>query len=499
MKWLSAVLWTPAIGALILAFVPRARHTAHRWIAFASSMVALGFAVGIWVVFETGEAGMQFVEKAEWIRAFGASYALGIDGISLFLVVLTAFLTPICVVASWKEGREPKRFMILLLALETAVLGVFLASDLLLFYVFWEAMLVPMYFLIGQWGYERRVYAAVKFFLYTLLGGVIMLAGILAYAFQVRGEIGFLTFDVATLQQASLGLGAQRWLFLAFAIAFAIKIPLFPVHTWLPDAHTEAPTAGSVMLAGVLLKMGGYGFIRYALTSFPAAAREAAPYIIVLALIGIVYGALVATMQRDLKRLIAYSSVSHLGFIVLGIFAFTVTSVQGATLQMVNHGLATGALFLLVGMLAERRHTRQISEFGGLARVMPLFAAAFLLSSLASLGLPGLNGFVGEFLILVGTFSVHRVEAIIAATGVVLAAVYLLWAYQRVWQGPIVHEVNRTLPDLDLREKLLLAPMLAAIVVLGVFPKPLLDRISPSVERVVTKISSVDGTAVGAP
>jgi NADH-quinone oxidoreductase subunit M len=499
MKWLSAVLWTPAIGAVILAFVPRARHTAHRWIAFAASIVTLGFAVAMWVVFETGEAGMQLTEKVEWIRSFGASYSLGVDGISLFLVILTAFLTPVCIAASWKEGREPKRFMILLLALETAVIGVFLASDLLLFYVFWEAMLVPMYFLIGQWGYERRVYAAVKFFLYTLLGGVVMLAGILAWAFQVRGEIGVLTFDLATLQEVSLGLGAQRWLFLAFAVAFAVKIPLFPVHTWLPDAHTEAPTAGSVMLAGVLLKMGGYGFIRYALTSFPAAAREAAPYIIVLALIGIVYGALVATMQRDLKRLIAYSSVSHLGFIVLGIFAFTVTSVQGATLQMVNHGLATGALFLLVGMLADRRHTRQIDEFGGLARVMPLFAAAFLLSALASLGLPGLNGFVGEFLILVGTFGVHKVEAIIAASGVVLAALYLLWAYQRVWQGPIVHEVNRTLPDLDLREKLLLSPMLAAIVVLGIFPKPLLDRMSPSVERVVSRVASVDGTAVGAP
>jgi NADH-quinone oxidoreductase subunit M len=492
MRWLSFVLWTPLAGAVVSAVIPRARHAALRAWALVVSIVAFAFSIGVLVEFATGEAGLQLVERAEWIPAVGASYHLGIDGISLFLVLLTTFLLPICVLASWKIERNPKLFMALLLALETAVLGVFLSQDLLLFFLFWDGMLVPMYFLIGYWGYEDRIYAAVKFFIYTLLGGLLMLVGILVTTFQARGALGSFTFDLTEIQQVSFGAGTQRWLFLAFFVAFAIKIPLFPLHTWLPDAHTEAPTAGSVILAGVLLKLGAYGILRFAVSLFPSAAKEFAPWIVALALVGIIYGALVALMQRDLKRLVAYSSVSHLGFVVLGIFAFTVTSVQGASIQMVSHGLSTGALFLLVGMLYERRHTRLIEDFGGLAATTPVFAGIFLLVALSSLGLPGLNGFVGEFLILAGTFTVNRPWAIIAGVGVILAALYLLWAYQRVMHGPVRLEENRRIPDLDARELVLLAPVLVAIVVIGVWPKPILDRMEPSLERVVTRVEQAE-------
>jgi len=492
MRWLSFVLWIPLAGAVVSAAIPRARHTALRAWALMVSIVAFGFSIGVLVEFVTGEAGLQLVERVAWIPAIGASYHLGIDGISLFLVLLTTFLMPVCVLASWKIERNPKLFMALLLVLETAVLGVFLAQDLLLFFLFWDGMLVPMYFLIGYWGYEDRIYAAVKFFIYTLLGGLLMLVGILVTTFQARAALGGFTFDLTEIQQVSFSAGTQRWLFLAFFVAFAIKIPLFPLHTWLPDAHTEAPTAGSVILAGVLLKLGAYGILRFAVSLFPGAAKEFAPWIVGLALVGIIYGALVAMMQRDLKRLVAYSSVSHMGFVVLGIFAFTVTSVQGASIQMVSHGLSTGALFLLVGMLYERRHTRLIEDFGGLATTTPVFAGIFLLVALSSLGLPGLNGFVGEFLILVGTFTVNRAWAIIAGVGVILAALYLLWAYQRVMHGPVLLEENRRIPDLDARELVLLAPVLAAVVLIGVWPKPILDRMEPSLERVVTRVEQAE-------
>jgi NADH-quinone oxidoreductase subunit M len=486
--WLSFVLWTPLAGALVMAVIPRSRHAAIRWWALFVSILGFAFSIGTLAVFKVGVAGLQHVIHLPWIRQFGASYHLGIDGISLFLVLLTTFLFPICVVASWRIDRNPKLFMGLLLALETFVLGVFLAQDLLLFFLFWDGMLVPMYFLIGYWGYENRIYAAVKFFIYTLLGGLLMFVGILVTAFHAAGQLGHFTFDLTQIQTVAFAPDVQRWLFLAFFAAFAIKIPLFPFHTWLPDAHTEAPTAGSVILAGVLLKLGAYGFLRYSLGLFPDASREFAPWIVALALIGIVYGALVALMQRDLKRLVAYSSVSHLGFVVLGIFAFTITSMQGASLQMINHGLSTGALFLLVGMLYERRHTRQIDEFGGLASVTPVFAGVFLVIALSSIGLPALNGFVGEFLVLAGTFTVHRPWAIVGALGVILAAVYLLWAYQRVMHGPVTNDENRRMADLGSREILILAPILAAIVLLGVWPQPLLDRMGPSLERVVARV-----------
>jgi len=494
MAWLSWVLWTPLAGALLSAAIPKSRHSLIRAWALVVSLVAFALSLGMLASFHTGEAGMQMLERHRWIPAFGASYKLGVDGISLFLVVLTAFLLPICVVASWKIEKNPKLFMGLLLALETAIIGVFFAQDLLLFYVFWEGMLVPMYFLIGYWGYEKRIYAAVKFFIYTLLGGLLMFAGILVLAFKASGPLHHFTFDLAQIQSVHLSVGLQRWLFLAFFAAFAIKVPLFPVHTWLPDAHTEAPTAGSVILAGVLLKLGGYGFLRYAVSIFPHAAKEFAPWIVALALIGIIYGALVATMQRDLKRLVAYSSVAHLGFVVLGIFAFSLTSLQGASLQMISHGVSTGGLFLLVGMLYERRHTRLIEDFGGLGAIAPVFGGVFLVVALSSLGLPGLNGFVGEFLVLIGTFTAHRLWAIIGAVGVILAAVYLLWAYQRVWHGPLVKEENKNLLDLDRREKLVMAPVLVMIVLIGVYPKPFLDRMGPSLRTVVQRVEQSSTT-----
>jgi len=492
MAWLSWTLWTPLAGALILGFFPKSRPTLARAWTLVVSLIAFAFSLGMLASFHTGQGGMQMVEHHRWIPAFGASYKVGVDGISLFLVVLTTFLIPICVAASWKVEKNPKLFMGLLLAIETAVVGVFLAQDLLLFYVFWEGMLVPMYFLIGYWGYERRIYAAVKFFIYTLLGGLLMFAGILVLAFHARSQLGHFTFDLAQIQTVAISASLQRWLFLAFFAAFAIKVPLFPVHTWLPDAHTEAPTAGSVILAGVLLKLGGYGFLRYAVFLFPRAAKEFAPWIVALALIGILYGALVALMQRDLKRLVAYSSVAHLGFVVLGIFAFSLTSLQGASLQMISHGISTGGLFLLVGMLYERRHTRMIEDFGGLGAITPIFGGIFLIVALSSLGLPGLNGFVGEFLVLIGTFGAHRAWAILGAIGVILAALYLLWSYQRVWHGPIVHEENRRVLDLDRREKLVMAPILAMIVLIGVYPKPFLDRMGPSLSTVVQRVQQAN-------
>ncbi len=488
MGLLSWTLWLPLAGAAVLALVPSARHAAIRWWALAVSVGGFGTSLAVLARFDKSDAGFQLVEQHQWIRAFGASYKIGVDGISLWLVVLTAFLFPICVLASWNVSRNPKLFMGLLLGLETAILGVFLSMDLLLFYVFWEGMLVPMYFLIGYWGYERRVYAAVKFFLYTLFGGLVMLAGIIVVGFQAKSALGRVTFDYEQLSQVAFSTGIQKWLFVAFFAAFAIKIPLFPFHTWLPDAHTEAPTAGSIILAGVLLKLGGFGFLRYSLPLFPDASRDAVPWVVALALIGIVYGAIVCVMQKDLKRLIAYSSISHLGFVVLGIFVFTIQGLSGGTFQMISHGLSTGALFLLVGMLYERRHTREISDFGGLATTAPVYAGLFLIVALSSLGLPGLNGFVGEFLVILGAFARNRVWAVIAATGVIFAAVYLLWAYQRVFHGPLTIEENRLIPDVTLREAVALVPLVGLIILMGVWPKPFLERMEPSLERVRARV-----------
>jgi len=485
---LSWTLWIPLGGAILMAFVPRDRVGLIRGWALLTTVGTLGTSLAVLAYFDKSQAGFQMVEHHQWIRAIGASYHIGVDGISLWLVVLTAFLWPVCVLASWNVTKNPKMFMGLLLALETAVLGVFLSLDLLLFYVFWEGMLVPMYFLIGYWGYERRVYAAVKFFLYTLLGGLLMLAGIVVLGFQAKHALGHISFDYKVISKLALSHDIQRWLFIAFFAAFAVKVPLFPLHTWLPDAHTEAPTAGSIVLAGVLLKLGGFGFLRYSLPLFPHAARAAVPYVVALALIGIVYGAIVCAMQKDLKRLIAYSSISHLGFVVLGIFVFTIQGLQGGTLQMVSHGLSTGALFLLVGFLYERRHTREIADFGGIAAVAPVYAGMFLIVALSSLGLPGLNGFVGEFLVILGAFVRNRTWAVIAATGVILAAVYLLWAYQRVFHGPIDIQENRAVRDLSFREGLAVVPLVAAIVLIGVWPKPFLERMEPSLQRVRARV-----------
>jgi len=446
--------------------------------------------VALWVLanFATHDGGFQFTEAHTWIPSLGIGWKLGVDGISLFLVVLTGILFPIAVVGS-DPHHDHKPYFAWLLMLEAGCLGVFLAMDLFQFFVMFEIVLVPMYFLIGGWGYGERVYAANKFFLYTMLGSAFMLVSLLALAFLHQSSVGGdLTFDLVEIaSNPGIAENTARWLFLGFAAAFAVKVPLFPLHTWLPDAHTQAPTAGSVILAGVMLKLGTYGFLRFGLYLFPEAARYWAPLFLTLGVIGIIYGAVVATMQKDLKRLVAYSSVAHLGFIALGTFAMTNQSLQGAVLQAVNHGISTPALFLLVGMIYERRHTREIAALKGLQKSAPILAGVFTLVMLSSIGLPGLNGFAGEFLILVGSFLTRRWFTIVAAVGVILAALYLLWAYQRVFHGE-PDEDNAATPDLTWREGLVMAPLVGLIVFLGVYPQPMLDRIQPSVDRLVAHV-----------
>ncbi|MDP9023649.1 MAG: NADH-quinone oxidoreductase subunit M [Actinomycetota bacterium] len=484
MGLLSAVLWLPLIGAVAIGLLPSADPRRVRAIAMTASVAAFAAALVMLAGFQIDEAGFQLEEQIRWIPQWGISYHLGVDGISLFLVLLTTLLTPLIFLESWEHTDRAKGYFAAFLVLETCVLGVFLALDLLLFYVFWDLMLVPMYLIIGMWGYERRRYASIKFFLYAFIGGLLMLVGIIAVYAQTGGR----SFDYLVVRDVALDPGVQGWLFAAFSIAFLIKLPIFPVHTWLPDAHTEAPTGGSVMLAGVLLKLGGYGLLRYSLPLFPDAARAAVPILLVLALVGIIYGALVALMQRDLKRLVAYSSVSHMGFIVLGIFALTEEAVAGGVVQMFNHGLSTGALFFLVGMLYHRRHTRQIAAFGGLAARTPVYAGLFLVVALSSLAMPGLNGFVGEFPILLGTFAVHPWAGAAAAVGMILAALYLLWAYQRVFHGPLQGADNENTPDLSSREVWVLAPIVALIVAVGVYPQPMYDRIEPAVRELVEQV-----------
>ena len=499
---LSAVTFLPVLGAAVVFLLPRRAEGLVKVTALATSLVTFAVSVPLFTRFDASLSAYQFVEQRTWMPTLGVSYHLGVDGISLLLVLLTTFLMPLVLLSSWHSiERRWKEFAITMLLLETGMLGVFVALDLFLFYVFWEAMLVPMYLIIGIWGGPNRVYAAVKFILYTLAGSLLMLVAILALYFINGAATGAYTFDLPVLARYVLPAGrAQNLMFLAFALAFAIKVPMWPFHTWLPDAHTEAPTPGSVILAGVLLKMGTYGFLRFCLPLFPQATMAFAPWMFALAVIGIIYGAWVSTVQADMKKLVAYSSVSHLGFVVLGLFTLNPQGMVGAIIQMVNHGLSTGALFLIVGMLYERRHTRLIAEYGGLWKIVPALSVLFLIVTFSSIGLPGLNGFVGEFLILVGAFQVHRPAAVLATTGIIFAAVYLLWMYQRVIFGDITHEENRALPDLSLREWVILVPVLACIIWIGVYPVALTGKTEASVQALIIQVQakSAASTAMAA-
>ena len=489
---LTALIVTPAVGALVVAVLPERRPEWVRIAGYVFTVATLALAGWLLYNFQTGSPGYQFTETERWIGDLGVSYTVGVDGISLFMVALTALLFPIGLLASTTITDRFKSFAAWMLALEAALMGVFLALDLVTFFVFFEFVLVPMYFVILGWGHERRAHAALKFFIFTMAGSAFLLVGLLALAFLHQDATGKLTFDLQTLTAwAPDGLdpGTAKWLFMAFFAAVAVKVPLFPLHTWLPDAHTEAPTAGSVVLAGVLLKMGTYGFLRFSLPLFPQAAVDLAPLMLVLATVGIVYGAVVAAMQPDLKRLIAYSSIAHLGFVVLGIFALTTQGLDGGVFTMISHGLTTSALFLLVGMLYDRRHTREIRAFGGLWKSVPVLGGLFCVTAFASIGLPGFSGFVGEFLALLGTFLVEKPYAIVSALGVVLAAVYLLWAFQRAFMG-VPSSENASLKDLSFRELACVVPLLALSLFLGVYPKPVLDRIEPAVNAVIRQVDA---------
>jgi NADH-quinone oxidoreductase subunit M len=496
---LTAIILLPVVGGLAIvaySLVPGRRESGYKWIALAFSVADFLISLPLIKGISAGTRDFQFVDNVLWIGSLGARYHVGVDGISLWLVLLTTLLMPIAILSSWTaiQKRQLSYYLFLQL-LAGAMVGVFVSLDLLLFYLFFEASLVPMFFLIGIWGGERRVYAAIKFFIYTSVGSLLMLVGIIAL-FYIYG-----TFDYVTILNAmragstTLAPRAEFWLFLAFAFAFSIKVPLFPLHTWLPDAHTEAPTAGSVILAGVLLKMGTYGLLRFNLGLFPDMSRKFAPVMITLAIIGIIYGALVAMVQPDVKRLVAYSSVSHMGFVILGLFSFTELGMQGALYQMLSHGVSTGALFLFVGFIYERRHTRQISDFGGLATPMPWFATLFVIASLSSIGLPFLNGFVGEFLIMLGSWTSNAIQhawiaTMLAGTGVIWAAVYMLWMLQRVVFGPVTNAENAGLKDLNAREIGLLLPLLVLMLFMGIFPRVFLDRSAASVDQVRTRVAA---------
>ncbi|MBA3583950.1 MAG: NADH-quinone oxidoreductase subunit M [Gemmatimonadetes bacterium] len=495
--YLTAILFLPVLGMILLAGIPGHKREAIRQATLAVTVLHFLIALPLWWLYDPAGEPFQFVERIPWIDAFGIEYHLGVDGVSILLTLLTIFLMPLAVLGSWRYiDRHVKEFHLLLLLLTTGMLGVFFALDLFVFYVFWELMLVPMYFIIGIWGAEERVYAAVKFFLYTFVGGLLMLVGILVLFFyhqQVTGEYSYALADLVALRVPAT---LQLTLFLAFGLAFAIKVPMFPFHTWLPDAHVQAPAAGSVILAAVLLKMGTYGFYRFAMPLFPDAARMLLPWIAGLAVVGILYGAMVALVQPNMKKLVAYSSVSHLGFVMLGLFAMNAIGVQGAVIQMINHGLSTGALFFICGMLYERRHSYEIADFGGLSTAMPVLATIFMIVTLSSIGLPGLNGFVGEFLILAGVFQSHPWFAGAATAGVILAAYYMLRMYGRVMFGPADREANRSLPDLAAREIAVLLPIVALIVWIGVYPAPFLDRSAPSVDRFVEMVVPTTAPAV---
>ncbi|MGB0114826.1 MAG: NADH-quinone oxidoreductase subunit M [Ilumatobacteraceae bacterium] len=484
---LTAIILVPAFGALLVALMPKSRPDLPKLVALLSSVGTFALTIWLMATFQSGEAGFQFVSMHTWIEQWGISWHLGVDGISLFLVVLTGLLFPLAIIGV-DPHHDEKPYLAWLLLLQAGVMGSFLSLDLFVFFIFFEIVLVPMYFLIAGWGYENRVYAATKFFLFTMFGSAFMLVGIIATVAIASKDLGYTTFDlVAIAEGADFAASTGRWLFFAIAIGFAVKVPIFPLHTWLPDAHTQAPTAGSVVLAGVLLKLGTYGLLRFGLYLFPEASYWSRPLWLTLAVIGIIYGAVAATMQTDLKRLVAYSSIAHLGFIVLGTFAFTTQSLSGSVLQMINHGVSTGALFLFVGMIYERRKTRQISELNGLQKVAPIFAAGFMVVMLSSIGVPGLNGFVGEYLILTGSFLTARWWTVVATVGVILAALYLLWAYQRVFHGE-PDEDNKSFRELSLKEGMVILPFLGLIVFMGVYPKPVLDRIEPSIDVLIAHV-----------
>jgi NADH-quinone oxidoreductase subunit M len=489
---LSIVLFTPLVGALVLLFVNKHKEDTIRWIANVVAFVGFLVSVPLWFWYDTQNPAWQFTERATWIPTIGASYFLGVDGFAILLILLTTLMGFIAILSSWAAITERvKEFYIFMLVLQTGMIGAFVTLDFLLFFLFWEVMLVPMYFLIGIWGGGRRLYSAIKFFLYTLLGSVVMLLGILALYFYYHNVTGVYTFDITLYQQMNVPVDLQRWVFLAFFLGFAIKVPMFPFHTWLPDAHTDAPTAGSVILAAVLLKMGTYGFIRFSLPILPEATHYFVPMIVTLSIVGIVYGALVALAQTDWKRLVAYSSVSHMGMVMLGMFALNPVGLVGSIVQQINHGISTGALFLIVGNVYDRRHTREISDYGGLSKVMPVFATVFLIMTMSSIGLPALNGFIGEILILQGVFVRDKLWAAFAASGIVLGAAYMLWLYQRTMFGKIENPKNEGLQDLNLREFATYAPLIVLAVWIGIYPAPFIRRLDTSVARVMARVNSI--------
>ncbi len=500
LRWIT---FLPLLGALVVLCLKREWKGVIRWFALLVALADFLLALIMLYNFRAGTAAMQFVEKSPWIESIGVSYHMGVDGISLWLVMLTTFLGAIAMLSTWKAVDERvKEFMFCALVLQMGILGVFLSLDIFLFYLFWEVMLVPMYFMIGVWGGPNRLYATIKFFLYTLVGSLVMMLGFLLVYFnynafaQANNITPLYTFNLLELYKVPLAPAKQAWVFLALFIGFAVKVPLVPFHTWLPDAHVQAPTAGSVILAGVLLKMGTYGFVRFSIPLLPHATREYAPFVIALALIGIVYGGIVAMAQEDMKKLVAYSSVAHLGFVILGLFALNREGLQGGVLQMINHGLTTGGLFLLVGLIYERRHTRLISEFGGLSKQLPVFTVFYTIIILASMGFPGMNGFVGELFILTGIFKVGKTYAALGLVGVLIGIFYTLWLYQRTMLGEVTNPANLELADLTFREKATLAPIVLFIFWIGLYPKPFLGLIEPSVKNLIAHINKEQPIAI---
>jgi len=494
---LNIVCYFPLVGMILIMVTPKKNEIAIKWIANVTAFIGFIISIPLLTAFNNpeyiGQDGFRFIFEHKWIPAIGATYKFGIDGISMLLILLTTLLGFISILSSWTAIKERvKEYYAFMLLLQTGMLGVFMALDFLVFYVFWEIMLVPMYFLIGVWGGPRKLYAAIKFFLYTLAGSVLILIGLLAIYFYQYGVTGEYSFDILAFQKLGFPTDLQIWVFLAFFVGFAIKVPMFPFHTWLPDAHVEAPTAGSVILAGVLLKMGTYGFVRFSLPMFPDASMQLLKPLLILSLIGIIYGALVAMMQKDMKSLVAYSSVSHLGFVMLGVFAATPVALQGGILQMINHGISTGALFLIVGIVYERRHTRMIVDYGGLSHIMPMYATVFLIMTLSSIGMPGLNGFIGEFLILQGTFAAPGlwIYAALAVIGIVLGAAYMLWLYQRVMFGKLENPLNKALPDLNLRELATFVPLIILAFWIGIYPTYFTKYLEEPVQAIVERVRS---------